>query len=357
MDWIGDALTITKIVKKLAKKPIRRLMSWYFAFLNRKPPISEVLAVQLSQSAVGGFVNNAVSFRNIFSTHVFIACLRRDPDTRKQEILLLKQFGMVYQVFWKDSIFFTSSHPRIWVKDIDGDGFGEVICRLDSLGMKRGSKSLLVYSIRRGEAFKIAGQYIFDINDAPQYSINTDPVNDEDLSRGIEDLANSEKLIPPIEPTDLSDPKYAVERWHAENGKKDNGEVSLVFYKGRAQSVASKTVEIASEHVQWIAYFRGAVIGYMKAEDKFFVVYSPSWIYHSIDCLVFDGESLWMGSRLKPGLISFTLQGKKGFLHRYERCGWKKIPCVNSLDLTKGILIVNGRIKLQMQDLKREAIK
>jgi hypothetical protein len=189
---------------------------------HTKPPLSDSEATSAT-SILGGDVSVARSFRNISTSHIFIAALVRSSEQNFDwRVFVLQQLGSTFHVIWKSEVLASISKPRLEVEDIDDDGNCEVIYEDQSFGTGGGCRSLNVYSIEKRQltALKeslnwqdLAGPV------SPVVTIEPQGEAEADLLRQIEKLASKMGFLKAPAAVDFEKPEFAAQRWHAENGK------------------------------------------------------------------------------------------------------------------------------------------
>ncbi len=281
------------------------------------PPFDEPTASQYARSVVGGHVVRAIPYRNRDSFHAFIAVhwrsAAREFDDR---IAILEQFGNSFRRIWTSDRL--SSLRDFRAMDINEDGIKEIIFVEESMGSGGGTKVLSVFVPATTQLYQVTE--IYDWSDAagpatPQIAFSPDP--DPGLAQALEKLALEFGLLQMLV-VDFDDPKFAVQAWHADNGQRTEGEVTLRHYAGPPQYGSSPTVTAQADDVTYTAFFKGPVCGYLKEHDQHFVAFSPAWTYDWASWIVHDGAHLWFP--YKEWFLTFELQGEHGILRRYDRC-------------------------------------
>lgn len=155
---------------------------------------------------------------------------------------------------------------------------------------------------------------------------------------------------------DPNDAAYAVPLWHSDNGTRKSGIIKLRYYPGRLRDGSSGTALLETEHMIWIAKFKGALYGYDRRKDYHFVAYSPAWSYDWVDCLA-GNEALWFCDRNRSGLFRFELlhdNDSNAILSYYNCYCSEPLPRISKLVVGRGVLIVNDDITIDPAQLSED---
>lgn len=350
IDPIQIIQTIFSPAAKLVKWAYHRLRILIFHFINRKPPLDESKARQIAHSILSGNIVQAIAYRNINSKHIFIAAIRRtSEDDYDSRIYILEQLGNTYMSIWNSEPILATAPLK--AEDIDGDGINEVILIEKFYGTGGGAEVMSVYSSRQRQLFQIKQHY--DWQDAagpvaPQ--IEVEPESEGGFLEALERYALKEGFLQ-SHLADLNSPDFAVQRWHASNGRKKSGVINLHFYNGSSSYLNSISATLDTEDILWTAYFKGPLVGYIKSENRHFVAYSPESVYNWAKCLTYDGKRLWFGTHSCPGLLYFYLEENCGYLSFYTHYLDEKLPEVNKIIIFNNKIVLNDEIMISLDEL------
>lgn len=347
MDIIGVLQLISSPAIKAGKWTAKQIQRLYFRWGDRKSPFNEITALRIARSTLGGSIIAAIPFRNLGSKNQFLAVARRehdgDPNAR---IHILEQVGGAYMQIWvSDEIWGSFDQKTVEVVDLDNDGMKEVAFESASFGSGGGSKSLYIYSTKQSRVFEVEELYNYSNASTPDvYPIKIDAGTDEAFKSAMISYATSRGFLQGNELVDYDDPKFAILRWHKENGEKRSGKVSVHLYNGKPVYGASTHVEIDTGDLVWTAYFKGPLFGYIKSKDKHFIPYSPQWVYEWVKGLVDDGHYLWFVCHCVPGLFSFDYRAN--ILKHY--CGYAGYPLPDGDEVTYENNVLNFHTSSQL---------
>jgi len=353
VDYLAIAKTVFGFLRKPLKAASRKLRIWWFGLHTRQAPFTEVKAKGIVYALLAGDVLRAISYRNADSPHVFIAALRRssemDLDPR---VFVLEQIGETYKVIWKSDRLCSTSAMALEVQDVDGDGNREVIFEDQSYGTGGGSRSLWVYSTSNSRLYSVTESLNWQNRAGPiSPEIEIKPADAPETIRVLETVAKSHGFLQPGKLVDFDAAEFSVQRWHKENGTRTSGTVRLHYYPGYPPCEASVVAKLQTGSVNWVSFFKGPLVGYEKLNDRHFVAYSAAWSYNWVKSIVFDGQSLWLGSHCKKGLMSFRLHDSR--LESYESFLGTALPEVETVELDGGVLILNGTMSVPLDALTR----
>jgi hypothetical protein len=352
---LSQSITVAKTTWSFFHEPIkavaRKAHIRIFQFCTRKPPFDELRAKQIAFSVLAGDVVRAVSYRNIDSRRVFIACLRRSSEGDYDSMLyILEQIGDAFKIVCTSDRLFFFEPSNLVIGDVDRDGNYEVSFEDWSSGSGAGMRRLMLYCSRRARLFTITESREWQNRTGPiSPVIDIEPECDPEMLRNLEDLARKRGYLQPLKLVDFDKPEFAVQRWHKENGKKVSGGVRIHYYQGPPDCKASVMDTLDTSAAQWISFFKGPLCGYEKTRDRHFIAYSPAWSYRWAKCLAFDNEVLWFGLHCRGGLMSFRLGDS--FLQSYESFQGTDLPYVEKLEIDHGVLVLNGRLTIPVEAL------
>jgi hypothetical protein len=333
------------------KSVARRVRIWWFQRSTESPPLDGIKARQIAYSVLAGDIIQVVSFQNIESPRIFIACLRRSSEIDfDRQVYVLEQVGDAYKVAWvSDRLWFSKSSP-LEVSDIDNDGYQEVVFEDWSSGSGAGMKRLKIYSCERARLFRITESREWQNRAGPiSPEIEIDSADDRELDRKFEEFAKQRGFLKPITSIDFDLPEFAVQRWHKENGKLLSGTVRVHRYRGIPNCQASVIATLDTEDFHWVSFFKGPVCAYEKRQDWHFVAFSAAWSYNWATCLAWDGKRIWFGLHMRDGLMSFS--PSDGVLCSYESFQGSPLPRVGQLTVSGQSLVLNRQMEIPLSAL------
>jgi len=346
-------MEVTSIIGflKLIFAPAIKTGSWirrqaklrYFRWQDREPPINEVTALRHARSVLGGNIFIGIPFRNLNSKSQFLAVARTQHDADSQvRIHILEQVGAAYLQRWKSEEMWGSfDRDSLHVVDLDKDGIKEIAFESSSFGSGAGSKYLYVYSLKHEQLFEVEEFYDYSNASTPDvFLVKLDAGTNERFRAALINYASSRGFLQGNESVDYDDPKFAVLRWHKENGDKRIGKVKVHWYNGNPvypEDCTHRTLDAGD--LVWTAYFKGPLFGYARSRDRHFILYSPQWVYEWVKSLADDGRQLWFVCHCVPGLSSFDYNAN--VLKHY--CGYAGYPLPDA----DGITYENGALSFQ----------
>jgi hypothetical protein len=204
---MSDPLSVVKTGQSLytvVQKPLGKLWQWVrvcvFKFRNRKPPLTEAKANQVSTSVLGGDVPTAISFRNMNTKHILIAALRRSSEKDFDwKVFLLEQLGSTFQAVWKSEMLVSFTKCQIEVQDINSDGNCEVIYEDQSFGTGGGSRSVYVYFPESKKLHSLTESLNWqDLSGPVSPEVKIEPEGDSKLVSQIERVASKRGFLNPL---------------------------------------------------------------------------------------------------------------------------------------------------------------
>jgi hypothetical protein len=331
----------------------RKMRHAHFRWKNKKSPLDEIDAIRVARSTLGGSVIAAVPFRNLGSSANYLAVARKSSDEDSDvRIYLLEQVGRAYVSKWAShKLMSYFDRDNLFVTDIDGDGSKEIAFEVESYGSGSGVKSLFVYSPRRSVLAEVSEYYNYSDASAPEIDpIKIDVGDDEQFRQYIVKFAHERGMLQGNEPVDYDLPKFAVIRWHKENGDKRSGRVRMHLYPGEPLCGSSVTAELDTGEIAWTSYFKGPLYGYVKSRDRHFIAYSPKDVYEWVVSLTFDGKLLWFFCHMVHGLFSYDPEAN--YLRHYSGYAGMLLPDCYELRMYNGqlALMVDEDRGLVIQD-------
>jgi len=314
-------------------------------------------------SVLGGTIVEVVPYRDRDNPHQLMAVVHKPSDRdefQPNRIFILEQFGSSWRVAWESEELFGWPDLTVFkVHDVDSDGVGEISFGLVSGGSGIGETVYLyVPSSKRTYWVSIVLGPV-DLTSPPFVKIETmEPESpaDQVYLDALESICDEAGLVGPPPEIDLEDPQYAVLRWHKENGELVHGQVEIHLYEGPRDCGGSIAAQAEDNHYIWTSCFKDAVYGYMKSEDKHFVVWSGGTYGWASSLLVTD-RYLWIGSGFE-GLLRFDKD--KSFLWQFKTIFGEELKDIQSLELDEGYLVIGhswGPDGLRIERIEMELLE
>jgi len=331
--WVyANGASITEHFTATPQPTLTLPLSEYEAELSDK-------AKSIAFSVLGGAIVEVVPYRDRDNPHQLMAVMRKpsDRDEFSHRIFILEQFGSAWRVVWESEELFGTPDLRVFkVHDVDRDGVGEI-----SFGIVFGGSGigetvyLYVPSDKRTYWVSIVLTSSIPLANKIETMEPESPADQLYLD-ALESICDKAGLVGPPPEIDLDDPQYAVLRWHKENGELLHGQVEIHLYEGPRECGGSIAAQAEDNHYVWTSCFKDAVYGYMKSEDKHFVVWSGGTYGWAPSLLVTD-RYLWIGTRF-DGLLRFDKE--KYFLWQFKTIFGKELTDIHSLELDEGYLVI-----------------
>lgn len=339
---------ILRLVWKLVRRAVLRVrVTWADHRGRRHPIMNPKQAHDLAYALLGGRVLKAQAFRNVGSEHALLAVLRSTPELPSMSrVHVLEQFGGNWrQIFQGDDLYGMEAQDSFSIEDLDRDGQKEIICASASRGSGFCTKCLYMYIPTRGKTYKVRAGYNWCAPGKPQVTLSAEPDPRDETDRKwlklLEVRAETSQVIERMPHVDLDDAKYAVQRWHHDNGGLESGQVQIHTYAGRPIYAASVADTLEDGDITWTAYFKGPVYGYARPQSQHFVVYSPAWSYNWAHCLLADDRFLWIGTGGK-GILRYDKRQRclKKIVLTHEG---KELLSIESMERANDRFVINGR--------------
>lgn len=285
---------------------------WYRQFTN-KSPLTEEEAKQHAYGVLSGDIKKAISFRNLDEKKVFILVHIYEKSEPFFRLVLLKQFGNSYSIDWKKEQVLLIT--ELDVVDLQKKGIHDIIFIEESSGTGAGSKILNIVNSEDKSHIKVTEWYNWmepKKPASPEIEIEPDDL-DKKLLAKIEDYAVKQGMLASNK-VDFSKPEHAIQNWHRKNGESTSGQVELDFYPGKPQYVNSVTETLYMSSIEWTAYFKGPLIGYLKSENKHFIAFSPASIYSSPSKLRATGNKVSFTTNSERESLTFEFKRSYGVL-------------------------------------------
>lgn len=361
MEEIPAILKIATDVFNLLKRPIFRLRVLKFQVWNRlSPAMDPDTAINITFATLGGSVIAALPFRDFGNPHRQIAALwkRSDKDPGFYA-LILEEFAGGWRLRWQSDNLFDFTHPAAFqLADFDGDGQHEISFHSASYGTGGATEIFHLYVPKRAKVYSVTYSVMWaDLRLPRSPQITLEPAGDEAgpvFWRGLEKVCSQVEISlgQQLEHVDLDDPRNAVLRWHKENGELTHGEVKIHLYEGSPPADNSTTVvQVEDGDLVWTSYFKYAVYGYIRPQDKHFVVYSPGFAWSWASCLLATTNYLWIGTR-GDGLLRFDKV--KHFLFQFKEVQTNELREVDSFEKEGDFFIINGTLRVPAALLEEE---
>jgi len=345
---------------------------WRYKRKSARPPITHEEAMEIAYITLAGKIIKAIPYQNMESKTIYIAVsYKPNQEDYATRIVILEQVGDSYRIQW--SMDYHTSCVDFEVEDIDDDGTQELLMRSLETGTGSSTAFLTVYSQRRNASFTIsettdrqnlAGPII------PQIEFNPEPP--ADFKNALEQCALKRGFLTSRPQINWNDIRYAIERWHRDNGPSPNGKINATFYdvhpSGSSNDVLSNGQPVIKDlpfvssaiasyddgKIVWMSYFKNPLVGYIKDLSKWFIAYSPSIFYEWACSLAHDGKRLWFGIHSLGVIYSFQYETMQLYRHR-SICG-VKFKTDSMVSYKNGQLCVNDDISFTKDELEK-AIK
>lgn len=364
MSEIGIAKFVLDLLRT-AWSPLGSIIwnSRLFFFRLRKrlgPSMDSDTAINITFATLGSSVIAALPFRDFGNPHRQIAALWKPSDKDPRiYALILEEFAGGWRRRWQSDDLFDFTNPAAFrLTDFDGDGQAEISFHSAHYGTGGGSETFHLYVPKRNKVYSVIYGRMWAYSRLPRSpEITLEPANDE---AGPIYWCGLEKICSEIEigvgqqteHIDLDDPRNAVLRWHKENGELTHGDVKIHLYEGRPPADGGTIVtEIEDGDFMWISYFKGAVYGYTRSQDRHFVVYSPSVDWNWAGCLLATTNYLWIGTR-GDGLLRFDKD--KRFLLQFKQIQGNELQYVDSFEREGDFFVINGTLRVPVRLLEEE---
>lgn len=301
-------------------------------------------ALKAAQITLGGSVISAIPFYNFGSKKRYIAALRKNfDDSDISQIFLLEKVGGSYLEIWHSEELSFFDEDTFKVDDITGEGFKSITFAEESWGSGAGTRYLYIYSTQNNQLSEIIEQYNYSSAGTPDYFPEVKAGEDENIRQQLIDYAVTRGFLAEIELPDFTNPKFAIHRWHKENGEKLIGKIKTYRYEGEPNYGSSITEIAEIGDIRWVAYFKGALFRYDKSKNHHYVVFSPSWVYEWVTSFVADEKKIWFVCHGVPGLFLYNHESQT--LNRF--CGYDNspIPEIGEISVGNKEFILYSEIK------------
>jgi len=286
----------------------------WFKIINNKSPLTEEEARKHAYGVLSGDIRKVISFKNIDENKVYILVyLRENIEEPLFKLVLLKQFGNSYSIDWEREQI--QLIQLLDVEELNKRGIRDIIFIEEASGTGAGSKTLNIINSQDKNHIKITELYNWmepRKPSSPQVEIYPKDLSQK-LLDSIERYAVSKGMLTG-NLVDFSKPEHAIQNWHRRNGVKTSGEIELDFYPGKPKYGNSVADTFSTSKIEWIAYFKGPLIGYLKSENKHFVAYSPANIYSWPRELAATENKVIFKSEVERKLMTFKFDGGTGKL-------------------------------------------
>lgn len=302
-----DMLSAINKISELAK------YQW-FKINNNKSPLTEEEAKNHAYGVLSGNIRKVISFNNIDENNIYILVyLRENIEKPLFKLVLLKQIGNSYSIDWEREQI--QLIKLLDVGELNKRGIQNIIFIEEASGTGVGSKTLNIINSQDKNHIKVTEWYNWmepKKPTSPEIEFEPDDL-DKRLLANIEDYAVTKGMLAGNK-VDFSKPEHAIQNWHRRNGVKTSGEIELDFYLGKPKYGNSVADTFSTSKIEWIAYFKGPLIGYLKSEDKHFVAFSPLDIYSWPRELAATENKVHFKSEVERKVLTFELAGDTGKL-------------------------------------------
>lgn len=235
-----------------------------------------------------------------------------------------------------------------WV-DLKGDGQKSHFKVIGNWGTRQSEKFLTLVSPDKPEPIKL---YLFWSSlcmyypPGVQWSENAD---DPDYAKEREFLEKIKYAYGYISEEDIlarsHDPNFAIHLWGKDNGKIQEGRITIRKYKGRPQYL-SKTKPHLEEGKMIYASYRSGVVAYDRQAEEYFLVFYPDsgWFSPS----VFAKADSWLLIGTWGGVLA-AVNLEDYYLKRFE----SQKGTIGKIEVTDGkIVIDDGRYEIERPILR-----
>lgn len=321
-------------------------------------PMDVDTAKAIALSTLGGSVVAAIPYRDFGNPRQMVTVIwkRYDADSRHR-VYILEQFADAWRIKWEsEELFDRPKLEAFGLHDFDNDGIHEVSFLFASFGTGSGAEILYLCVPAQDQTYRAT--LVYDWSDAtiprgPKIEVGiVDNIN-QIYVQGLESICKKFQIIKPLKPLDLDKPENATLRWHKENGELTHGYVKVYFYDGEPVVRGSVAAQLEDGDYLWIACFKGPVYGYIKSQDKHFIVYSPAWVYNWGTCLLTSPQYLWIGLHL-DGILRFDKKKQILWQFEFQELGIDKdaIADISSIEKRDDYFLVNGKFKVSAEILE-----
>ena len=281
---------------------------------KRSQPYSKKEALEYAYGIVSGQISEIWSFRNFADGRVYILVkVKEVKEDYFEKLVLLKKVGDSFIREWEtELIIYTTDFE---VKDLLKNGVHFILFIENSFGSEAGTKTLHAFNSKSLVMYQIIEHHDWsDLSRAYSPEPEFQPKEiDLKLSKKLEDFAKSKEMLR-SKRVDFDSPDNAVLNWHRLNGSITSGEVELYFYPGRPTYGSSPNEVVHSDDVEWIAYFKGPLCGYLKEKDQHFIAFCSPYSYHWPKELKAVGNTITFSRHIEEDSLSFEFLGDKGIL-------------------------------------------
>ena len=284
---------------------------WYHFFVD-KFPYSEKEAKEYAYGVVSGQIDKITSFHNFSENRSYIlATVKENKDDFFLKLVLLKKIGNTFVQDWEHKLI--RYVDDIHAIDIQKKGVNFILFIEESYGSGGGTKTLHAFNSVTKESFQVIEHYNWsDLTRSSTPTLDLVPKNmGKEFFELLEAYASTKGMLNGTR-VDFSKPEHAIQNWHRMNGDIKKGEINLCFYPGKPVYGSGILETEDTSEIEWIAYFKGPLFGYLKQDNTHFVAYSPGWTYnwpHNIDA---NNKAILFKSGGKK--FVFELKGSKGIL-------------------------------------------
>lgn len=322
--------------------------------VNRKPPFDSEKSKQIAFTILGGMIHDAISFKNVFSRKRYIATIQSSQKTANiMRLVILGETGNSYSEIWSTTEVF---HPsQFKVVDIDKDGKYEISYVQSSFGASgiNGMKTLNVYRLRDGVLYRIGESFDYLSSTGQKApTIYREEYNDKKFNNAFELHAVSEGFLKKID-IEFTNPKFAIAHWHFLNGDANFGEIKLYLYPGPPPELENSiSVRLNTDLIDWIGYFKGALVGFLKNKNKHFIAFSSPDEYNWVKQLVLFNDRVFFITHSEDGFFSFKLKSDNfAELRKFDFYKSNKLPRAEKLSIKGNVLVLNDNLKIDINDI------
>lgn len=265
--------------------------------------MSEAVARRQVHAVLGGVPSEVTLWRDKGSSRYMAMSLRQEKPYGGR-VQVLQQVGLTFTTIWTSDEFWDSLR-LVQIADIDEDGIDELLFEDKSYGSLGGERRLTIYFPKRKLQVFIIEAWSRGPAEPVAPSVAIKPALDDSLLRYVESAASRCGFLLGASDYDLDSPKFAPQRWHADNPQRETGKMKIHFYPGYPELSGSTITQVEGGGFEWIAEFKGALYAYDRAQDRHFVVFSAADIYNWVNCIVYHAGVLWFTVHMDSSIYSF----------------------------------------------------
>lgn len=258
----------------------------FFAYYNKNKyliitPYNTEEAYRIAYSVLSGNIDKAFSYKNNINNNTYIVVVKNDDyNELTRDICVLKKVGNTFMKYWENNYIGYLSDVK--VVDINNDGVGEVYFLIEYSGTAGGGKTISFFFTELNQCYQVEEYHYWGNSSGPiNPNITFNPNNNEKVIDYIIGYIEDNDLLH-FEKVSFEDPKYAVQKWHHDNGTIKEGMINITYYDGKPLYKGVITKSFETDNYEFVAYHKGPLFCYIKDANEHFVVYSPRNMYNWI---------------------------------------------------------------------------